>query len=101
MAQRRLQPGRMIAFTLLNFAAPIAFFVVFQLKGSKPAIALAVVSTLIQAAAHWVWKIRASPFFIVATVFTLLFGGMDLALPEPRFYRFSPALQNFTVATTL
>jgi intracellular septation protein A len=86
-----------ISFVLLNFGAPIAFFVVFQWAGAKPAIALAVAATLIQAIAHWVLSLPISPFYIVASGFTVGFGTIDLLIESPKFFRLEPFAQNFLI----
>lgn len=90
---------RWVGFVLLNFATPIAFFITFQRVGAKPAIALALGVTVLQAVVHLIYRIRFSPFFIVASSFTVLFGATDLAIDRPQFFRFAPAAQNFVIAT--
>lgn len=89
--------GKAASFILLNFGAPIAFFGVFQLAGAKPAIGLAVAATLIQALAHWVFSLPISPFYIVASGFTVAFGVIDLLIDSPRFFRLEPFAQNFLI----
>lgn len=89
-----------ISFSLLNFAAPLAFFVLYNLSGPKPAIALAVVSTLIQGGVHIVRRIPMSPFYLTASGFTVVFGGIDLLIASPRFYRLEPFAQNFVLGWT-
>jgi intracellular septation protein len=81
-------------FVLKNFATPLAFFVVFRTHGAKPAIAMAIAVTCVQWVAHGALRIGVSPFFVVASGFTVLFGGLDLALDAPRFYRLEPFVQN-------
>lgn len=90
---------RWAGFFLLNFATPVAFFIMFQKEGAKPAIALALGVTLVQILVHLVYRIRFSPFFMVATAFTIVFGTTDLVIDRPRFYRLAPAAQNFVIAT--
>ncbi len=89
--------GNAISFVLLNFGAPIAFFVVFQWAGAKPAIALAVVATLVQALAHWVFSQPISPFYVVASGFTVAFGIIDLVIDNPKFFRLEPFAQNLLI----
>jgi intracellular septation protein A len=79
---------------LLNFAAPIAFFVVFEWIGAKPAIGLAVLVTVIQALIHWILSVPISPFYIVASGFTVCFGTIDLLIESPKFFRLEPFAQN-------
>lgn len=86
-----------LRFILLNFAPPIAFFCVFQWKGARPAIAVAVVLTLFQVAAHLVFRQRISPFFLTASTFTVFFGCMDFMVHEPRFFRLEPFAENFAL----
>jgi intracellular septation protein A len=86
-----------IGFILLNFGAPIAFFIVFQWAGAKPAIALAVFATLLQALAHWILSLPISPFYVVASGFTVAFGTIDLLIASPRFFRLEPFAQNFLI----
>ncbi|MCM2321989.1 MAG: septation protein IspZ [Oligoflexia bacterium] len=84
----------------LNFAAPIGFFWTFRTFGARPAILLAVVLTLGQVIFHRIYDIRFSPFFLVASGFTLVFGSIDLlSLAEPRFFRLAPFAQNFLLGT--
>jgi intracellular septation protein A len=83
-----------IEFILKNFATPIAFFWMFHVHGAKPAIALAIGVTGLQLLAHWRLKLKISPFFIVASGFTVLFGVIDLFLATPRFFRLEPFAQN-------
>jgi uncharacterized membrane protein len=83
-----------VEFTLKNFAAPIAFFWVFQIKGAKPAIAIAVGVTFVQVLVHCFYRLKMTPFFLTASGFTLLFGGMDLLIKTPRFFRLEPFAQN-------
>lgn len=96
MRSSRIQHARtVLQFIFLNFAPPIAFFCVFQLKGAKPAIAVAVVLTVIQVLTHLVLRQRLSPFFLTASAFTALFGCMDFMVHEPRFFRLEPFAENF------
>ncbi|MGZ3688526.1 MAG: septation protein IspZ [Bdellovibrionota bacterium] len=81
-------------FIFLNFGAPVAFFLVFQAFGAKPAIAVALLVTMIQALSFVALSERISPFFLVASGFTLLFGLMDLFIATPRFFRLEPAVEN-------
>jgi len=86
-------------FILKNFATPIAFYVTFHEAGPKPAIALAVIVTLLQVMIHRYYKSSVSPFFIVASGFTILFGGTDLLIQNPRYFRLEPFVQNFVLGT--
>lgn len=84
-----------LIYSLHTFSVPVAFFVVFRLFGAKPAIALAVVVTLIQVIIYRVLKKKLSPFFIVASFFTVSAGMTDLVLASPRVFKFEPFVQNF------
>jgi intracellular septation protein A len=86
-----------VGFGLLNFGAPLAFFVVFELVGAKPAIGLAVAVTVIQALMHWILSLPISPFYVVASGFTVGFGTIDLFIESPRFFRLEPFAQNFLI----
>lgn len=86
-----------LAFCLKNFATPIVFYVVFEEVGVKAAIAFAVGVAALQTLAHLIFRWRFSAFFILATVFTIFFGGMDLLITTPRFFRLEPFAQNFCV----
>lgn len=88
-----------VSYVLLNFATPIAFFLTFRTLGSKPAIALAVVTTCLQLLAHWVQSLPLSPFLLVSSSFTILFGVTDLVLARPQFFRLQPFAQNFILGT--
>lgn len=97
--KRHLALGRRtLGFILLNFATPIAFFVLFQKSGAKSAITLAVGVTCAQLAVHGFRRIKISPFLIVASGFTLLFGTLDLFLNEPRYFRLEPFAQSFILS---
>jgi intracellular septation protein A len=88
-----------VSFTLLNFGAPMAFFIVFETVGAKPAIGLAVGATILQGVAHWIFSLPISPFYIVASGFTVLFGTIDLLIDSPRFFRLEPFAQNLLIGT--
>lgn len=88
----------MVSF-LVNFTAPVLFYIAFYGFGAKVAIAIAIISTTIQLLFHWIYSIRMSPFFIAASGFTVGFGSIDLMVQNPRFYRFEPFAQNFAIAT--
>jgi uncharacterized membrane protein len=86
-----------IAFLLRDFAVPLSFFLIFQLKGPKPAIATAVVIAAIQLGALLVLKRKISPFFLTASLFTILFGGMDFFVHEPHFFKLEPFAENAAI----
>jgi intracellular septation protein A len=86
---------------LLNFSTPLVFFAAFHEWGPKAAIGFAVFATSLQLASHWLYRVKPSPFFMIASGFTVLFGGVDLLIRAPQFYRFEPFAQNFVVATLL
>lgn len=86
-----------IEFTLFNFATPIAFYFTFKFAGAKPAIGLAIFTTATQALAHKISKREMTPFFLLASGFTVLFGSIDLFIASPRFYRLEPAVHNFVI----
>ena len=90
-----------IEFILINFATPIAFYFTFRWRGAKPAIALAIVVTLIQLMTHGYYRIKPSPFFIIASGFTVFFGGIDLFIHTPQFFRLEPSAQNLIVGSGL
>ncbi len=90
-----------ISYVLINFAAPIVFYLAFHRLGPKPAIALAIGATGIQLGVHWVYRLSISPFFMVASGFTVSFGLIDLFIQSPRFFRLEPFAQNFLIATVL
>ncbi|MCM2276682.1 MAG: septation protein IspZ [Oligoflexia bacterium] len=94
---RRLENWRNWAgWIVLNFSAPIGFFWTFRTFGPRPAILLAIVLTFAQALYHRIRGLRFSPFFLVASGFTIVFGSIDLLLvAHPRFFRFGPFAQNF------
>jgi uncharacterized membrane protein len=88
-------------FVLKNLAAPIIFFMVFRLAGTKPAIAAATAVTLMEAAILLFRGLSFSPFFIVAGVFTVVFGAVDLFITQPRYFRLEPFFQNMILGTVL
>ena len=48
---------------------------------------------------HWIKRRRPTIFFIITTVFIVLFGGVDLLLSTPKFFRLEPFAQNFLIAS--
>ncbi len=84
-----------LGFVLLNFGTPIVFFWTYYVWGTKPAIAFAIGATLVQALIHLILRLKFSPFFIVASGFTVAFGAVDLLVQEPRFFRLGPFAENF------
>lgn len=81
-------------FIAKNFLVPIVFFLLFQAVGAKPAIAAAVLITLLQVIQGRRKGEIISPFFAVASFFTVGFGSIDLFLASPRFFRLEPFFQN-------
>ncbi len=88
-----------VEFILKNFAAPIVFYATFNVWGAKPAIASALGITLVVVAVHAVTRTKPSPFFLVASGFTLAFGAIDLVIETPQYFRFEPFAQNFLMGT--
>jgi len=88
-----------LEFAFKNLAVPIAFYIAFQSFGAKPAILVAISATLIVVLIHAALRIMFSPFFIVASGFTCLFGVMDLIVAQPRYFRLEPFAQNFLLGT--
>src|SRR5690349_20752181 len=93
------QIRRAVAYVLTHFTTPIVFFLTFRWFGAKPAISVAMTAIIIQIFFNWIYGLQFSPFFVIAAVFTLAFGGMDLFIKNPTFYRFEPFVQNFVVGT--
>jgi intracellular septation protein A len=89
----------LLGFILINFATPIAFYITFRMYGAKPAIGFAIGVTTLQVLCHWIFRIPFSPFFAIASGFTVLFGVIDLCVESPRFFRLEPAVQNFVIGT--
>lgn len=96
---RQIRGG--IGYLLINFATPIGFYLTFRTYGVKPAIALAIAVTTIQVLVHRLYRLKFSPFFIIASGFIVLFGTMDLLVQNPRFFRLEPFVQNIVMATLL
>jgi uncharacterized membrane protein len=92
------QFGSAIGFIFKNFAAPVVFYVAFKLGGPKEAISFAVGVALIQVAVHLAFRWTFSPYFLLSSVFTMAFGGADLFVKAPRFFRLEPFAQNMTIA---
>lgn len=89
--------GNWAAFLLKNVSVPLIFAAVFRLFGAKPAIGFAAVATALQLLIQWVIRSPISPIFLVASAYTIGFGTVDLLIENPRYFRFEPALQNFTI----
>ena len=88
-----------LAYFFLNLATPFTFYWTFHQWGPKAAIGFAVAVSILQALTHVIFRVRPSPLFIIASGFTCLFGGIDLWIKTPQFYRFEPFAQNLAVAT--
>lgn len=86
-----------VGFVFKNFAAPIAFLVTFYGVGEKPAIAVAVIIALIQLLFHLIFRWPITAFFGLATFFTLIFGGTDLLIASPRYFRLEGFAQNLCI----
>jgi intracellular septation protein A len=89
------------AYVLTNFAASIVFYLAFHELGAKVAIGLAVFVTGLQLLFHYLKRQRPTIFFIISTVFIMTFGGVDLFIPSPQFFRLEPFFQNFAIASFL
>ncbi|MEO5970916.1 MAG: septation protein IspZ [Bdellovibrionia bacterium] len=89
------------AYVLTNFAASIVFYLTFHKLGAKAAIGLAIFVTGLQLLFHYLKRQRPTIFFIISTVFIILFGGIDLFISTPRFFRLEPFVQNFAIASGL
>src|SRR4051812_25841669 len=74
----RIQLKKALGYVLINFATPIAFYLTFRIYGPKPAIAFGIGVTCIQLVFHRLYRIRPSPFFLLASGFTVAFGTIDL-----------------------
>jgi len=92
------QFGSALGFIFKNFATPIVFYVAFKFGGPKEAISFAVAVALIQVAAHLAFRWRFSPYFLLSSMFTVTFGGADLFVKAPRFFRLEPFAQNITIS---
>lgn len=86
-----------VEFILKNFAPPIAFFAIFQIRGPKAAIATAVAIAVGQLLTQLVLRQIISPFFLTASAFTVLFGVMDFFVHEPRFFKLEPFAENAAI----
>jgi intracellular septation protein A len=95
MRTRGLAPW--VEFARRNLLTPIVFFLVFHALGTKAAIPSAVGITLVQAIHLVIRREEPTPIFLVASAFSLLFGGIDLALTDPRFFRLAPFAQNLAI----
>jgi intracellular septation protein A len=97
---QRVRVGKLLRFLLLNFSTPIVFYLAFYRLGTKPAIAFAIAIACVQALFHVILKQRVSLFFVAATGFTVLFGGIDLFLQDPRVFKYAPAAENLAAGLT-
>lgn len=92
---------KLLKYGLVNFATPVIFYLAFKGWGTKPAISFAVGTALLQIAFHLFYRLKFTPFFFLATFFTLAFGGLDLFITNPHFFRLEPAIHNLVLATIL
>jgi uncharacterized membrane protein len=90
-------PFEITGFILKNFATPIVFYLAFETLGPKPAIGFAVGMAGLQVLTHLFFRWKFSLFFVLATVFTVAFGSMDLFISTPRYFRLEGVAQNFCV----
>ena len=88
-----------VRYVFLNFATPIVFYLVFHAQGAKLAIGFALIVTALQAFMHWVYRERFSAFFLLSSGLIAVFGGVDLLVSDPRFFKFEPFVQNFIVGS--
>lgn len=95
--RKRVILRKWLIFLILNFATPGVFFLVFRMAGAKWAICFALLSTLLQSFAHWIYRRPITPFFGVSSGFTLLLGWMDLVIDSPRYFRLAPGLESFAL----
>lgn len=86
------------SFTAKNFLVPIVFYLLFKTFGAKPAIFVSVAAALIQSIGTRMAGRILSPFFVLASGFTVAFGTLDLLLPKPWFFRFEGFAQNVILA---
>jgi intracellular septation protein A len=84
-----------------NFLPPIVFYATFRMAGAKAAIAFAVLTVALQTAVMWLKRIPHSPFFIVSSSFTILFGGLDLVVRTPQYFRLEPGAQSIAIGLIL
>ncbi len=87
------------AYVLTNFASPIVFYLTFHKLGAKAAIGLTISVTVLQLLFHGFRKQKPTIFFIITTLFIVIFGGVDLFLSTPRFFSLEPFVQNFLIAS--
>jgi intracellular septation protein A len=90
-----------LRYSFENFLVPIFFFVAFRLGGAKPAIMIALAVTVGQILFFKIRRMPLSPIFISLSALTLVSGLADLAMTEPRYFKYSPAAQNFFIAMLL
>lgn len=86
-------------FVLKNFLVPILFFLSFRWWGAKPAIVIAVAAALFNVVFLRLRKERLPSFFVIASVFTVLFGGIDLLSVDPRYFKIMPFAENALLGT--
>lgn len=70
---------------LLDFFPLVAFFVAYKLKGILVATGVIIVAVLIQVAGHWLMTRELKKMHLVTAVMAVVFGGLTLALEDPRF----------------
>ena len=87
-----------VSFLLSSLLVPVTFYLLFRLLGPKPAIAFAVATSLGQGLITRLRGRPLSPFFLLASFFTVFFGGIDLVIPIPQFYRLEPGVQNLLLS---
>jgi intracellular septation protein len=96
------QPAENSGLKLLLDLVPLAiFFVAFRFLGLVPATALLVVATLLSVLASKVLLGKVSPMLIVSAVLVTVFGGLTIALDDPRFIKMKPTIVNLLFAGVL
>ncbi len=82
--------------------APLAvFFIAYRFVGMLPATAILVGATLLSVVAAKVLLGKVSPMLIVSAVLVTVFGGLTLALDDPRFIKIKPTIVNLLFAGVL
>jgi intracellular septation protein len=96
------QPAENSGLKLLLDLVPLAiFFVSFRFLGLVPATALLVLATLLSVVASRILLGKVSPMLIVSAVLVTVFGGLTIALDDPRFIKMKPTIVNVLFAGVL
>ncbi len=84
---------------LFDFLPVVAFFIAYQLTHDIfIATTVIIVATVLQVSIHWFRTRRVKPMHLVSAGLVLVFGGLTLAIRDPRFIMWKVTVVNWLFA---